>query len=194
MCTDDGVIMGPLTFNHYSSKEGNYASINSNMGLDGSFEATNAQKEVHSSSSLPYPPGFSPMHKAGGGDLHSHVQQGLENIKVKLAESKCLEVSEESLSFPPGFEPQRGPHENDIQNEDEDGGLINRKKKSESLIVVGDDDILEEAKKVWELRKMFGYSADNEINDIWASAKNRKDKKGKKNNSRGRNKGRKEAK
>ena len=62
------------------------------------------------------------------------------------------------------------------------------------LIVVGDDDILEEAKKTWEQRKMFEFSTDNEIDAIRALAKNRRDNKGKKNNPRGQNKGRKEGK
>ena len=138
------------------------------------------QKEVHSSSSLPYPPSFSPMHKNVGVNLHSRVYGKLENIQVKLVESKCLELSEESLFFWPSFEPQRAPHENDIENEDEDGDMINQKKQSESLIVVVEDDILEEAKKAWELGKMFEFSNENEIDAIWVSAKNQEIKRGRK--------------
>ena len=72
--------MGPLTFNQYSRKEGNHVSINSNMGLDDSIEASNAQKEVHSSSSITYPLSFVPMHEAGGVDLQSHAHEELKNI------------------------------------------------------------------------------------------------------------------
>ena len=74
--------MGLLTFNQHSRKEGNHESINSNMGLglDDFIEASNAQKEVHSSSSLTYPLSFDPMHEAGGVNLHSHAHEELKNI------------------------------------------------------------------------------------------------------------------
>ena len=72
--------MGLLTFNQYSIKEKNHASINSNMGLDDSIKTSNAQKEVHSSSSLTYPPSFGPIHETDRIDLHSHAHEELKNI------------------------------------------------------------------------------------------------------------------
>ena len=45
---------------------------------------------------------------------------------------------------------------------------------------------------MWELGKKLGFPLDNEIDAIWALTKNRRIKKGKKNNLRGRKKGGKE--
>ena len=45
----------------------------------------------------------------------------------------------------------------------------------ESLALDSEDDIVEEAKRSWEVGKVLGLSSSNGIDMIWALAKNRKD-------------------
>ena len=55
----------------------------------------------------------------------------------------------------------------------------------ESLTYDSKEDDLKEVKRAWELGKKIDFSSSNEIDVIWAMAKNRRINKGKKNtNSR----------
>ena len=122
---------------------------------------------------------------------HDHIN--LEDGQGNSKKIKCLEASKESLSIPLGFGQKQVSLENDNRwGENENGVSTTQKKHSESLEDVGEDDILEEVRKEWELGKKLGFPLDNEIDAIWALTKNRRIKKGKKNNLRGRKKGGKE--
>ena len=77
-----------------------------------------------------------------------------------------------------------------MHDENKVGGVDCQEKRSAILADDGNEDFLVKVRKTWELGKVFGFSTDNEIDAIWTITKDRGDKKGKKNNSRGKNKGR----
>lgn len=94
------------------------------------------------------------------------------------------DYSVDGTVFPPRFEPHReSPIKVENQNEIDKGESEIQEDKTNGLEVESEDDVLKEAKRSWELRKSFGLSALNEIDSIWAMAKNRRDRKGKKNGS-----------
>ena len=63
----------------------------------------------------------------------------------------------------------------------------------ESLGVGFEDSVLEEAKRSWELEKSLGLSSPNEIDNIWAMSKDRRNKKRKEELKRQREETRKES-
>ena len=63
---------------------------------------------------------------------------GKDGIQAVNKEDILIEISKERISIPPSFEAQ-------------------------SLVEDDEDDIMEEARKAWELGKKIGFSPDNEI-------------------------------
>ena len=98
--------------------------------------------------SNPYPPGFGP------------------DTKVKMV-NRCPASSYNSIPFPLRFEPQGDLSKNDYNHVETGNDEYGKKGDHEESL--GDDfenDVLVEAKRSWELAKMLGLSAPNEIDVI----------------------------
>ena len=108
----------------------------------------------------------------------------LDYLETSNTKDNSLDSLDSSSPFPLGFElvhtkedVDQGRH---INKALEVEGTMKGEDDLAESVEQAKDSVLNEVKKAWELDKSLGFSSTNEIDMIWAMAKDRKSKKEKK--------------